>query len=387
MMLLPSDVFLKDDCDLPEKAWVTKMKSKERKRQGILAMMTAVVISTALFPGVVRAEKQKETIPLIRQTVGTLYDFSSEEAVERYQTISTYDEEGRLTGRENLDKLSDPDSDLPAQKETYTYEVDEKENPCRIIADFITKEKTIRAEVQIENQYEGDKLTRAAVTDILIDGESHKEELEKIRDTKEEDYEVYDRFELPLDCLRYYRGYEDAVLQSGPSELCHENNGHKIISKVYHYGEIIETTTEYLEDGSITDMEKTINCRDEEEKSSSRTIVTDGQNYITGYGEAGKDENGEWSGMAWYQYSEERDSETGEIYQSGTIKGSEGESGAVNWPDGLYCYLDKNGAVVRSELRFDRTWDFFYYENNLRTAEERYIGGKLVFRKEYTYFP
>ena len=91
--------FLKDDCDLPEKAWGTKMKSKLWKKQGILAMMTAVVISTALFPGVVRAEEQKETIPLIRQTVGTLYDFSSEEAVERYQTISTYAEERYSGGR------------------------------------------------------------------------------------------------------------------------------------------------------------------------------------------------------------------------------------------------------------------------------------------------
>lgn len=361
------------------------MKYKKRKAQMILAVTLLVFIILNLCPETAWTEIRKEKNPVIRKTITTAYDFSTENAVEHMQQWThTYDKEGRKISIEGLEKNKGNGFN---EISSITYEVDRNKNPISIIIDSSGDEMT-RIEVQIENHYNGRKITEAIVTDILVDGESHKEELAEAKDTKTSFYdETYRLFKIPINCLIEYRGYKDMYFRSGTDEVHYENNRDKITLKSYYSGYMDETITEFKDDGSIKSTSIHKEVWDGEETETSNTLVIDGQHYITGIGAAGKDEYGEWSEMmAWFQYSEERESPTGEIYRDGTIKEIEGKDVQSDGLDGLQCFLDKKGTVIRTELKFKSNWTFTYYENNRKKAEEIYYSGKRINRTEYIYF-
>jgi len=339
----------------------------------VFSAAAAAVFLTVLPADVVRAD---EPFPLYSQIVGTSYD-SGEGGTVVSTTLSEYDEKVRLI------KYEVQNGDY-TRMEIYSYEEDEQGSPCLITCQ-LTGEEEGTIEIHIDNHYDGEELTEAVVTDILEDGESHKEDLE-IVGSEEEDNSVYFRLELAVNCLQYYPGYRNTVLRSGPCELRRSDDGRKMEIKLYSAYDLYDRTVEYLDDGSVSEMTQITDYDDEDEKMHSTTVIRDGDHYVSGFGEAEDSEDWSWAGTAWYQYSEEQtDEETGETYRSGTIKDTEGDNWSVSWPYGLFGYLNEDGEVIRSELCFDTKKEAVCYENGIRTAEERYDEDGLTFRREYTY--
>ena len=347
------------------------------KREKLMLLMAGFI---SVFCIGVQAEAS--LLQKYRQTVGIGYIYSSgEDEPEERKAITTYDEQGRVI-------VNETQSHDGSSRFTYSYEEDEYGNPCRIV-----EEGEDRTEFVLENQYDGDKLTEVIVTDILVNGESFREELETVKGPADENYDAFYRFETVLYCLKNYQGYCDTTVKSGPDELkcVRQEDEESVVQKIIFPSGVTEIRILCDEVGNLSETERQVHYYEENPESDlATTIVTDLDHYIIGYGQAGTEDDLTWEGMLWYKYSEERTKEeTGQTYRSGTIDQTEGNVGQVDSPYGLFCYLDDAGKVVRTELRFSRMnqeTQVTYYEEETRTAVEKYIDDRLVSRQEFYYW-
>ena len=129
------------------------------------------------------------------RTIGIGYLYNGEEVTES-RAVTTYDEQGRVSQYEIR-------RDGAGSMAAYSYEEDDHGKVCRIIEDG-----EARTEFVLENHYDGAELTEAVVTDVLVDGQSRREDLQLTAP----DYDAADSFyriETVLFCLKYYDGYEN----------------------------------------------------------------------------------------------------------------------------------------------------------------------------------
>ena len=311
------------------------------------------------------------------RTIGIGYQYNEDGEASEIRSVVTYDDQGRVSQYEVLQLNGE------SIAVSYSYEEDEHGKVCRI-----TEDGDVRTEFVLENHYDGDELTGAVVTDILVDGQSRQEDLQIAAPEYGADESFY-RIEIVPYCLKYYDGYENTTVRSGADELlctCEDGN-YSIVQSLMSAWDLTKLSAAYSPDGGMTNSTCQVSYYEGTPTGErTNTIVIDGDGFVSGYGEQGKNEDGEWSCMCRYTYGEERtDEKTGETYRSGTIETTEGDTGRADLPYGLYAYLNDEDEVVRMELVFVERKTVWLYEDGILTAQEQYRNDLLASRQEFYY--
>ncbi len=297
------------------------------------------------------------------------YGDDSKNAVQ----TNLYDESGLLTEvtlqmGEETDKI------------VFTYRFDEKGNP----AGLSWEDGQTRYEAEIQNRYADGELIEAEVTDTLIDGESTRDDVLIITGPENMTVMACATASTALQCVRYFRGYRDTIVKANLSENRYEA-GRLVKETQAMPGVFTEIALEYADDTLVESETRTDVAYDGETTVSSQITISDDAHYIVGYGETEDSAERTWKGVAYYKYGDTRtDKDTGEKYRSATIEHTEGTMGPVDCPYGIFAYLDEEGNVIRSELRFTSRRLIWYYEEGVLSAREthRIFGSNTVVQRE-----